>query len=148
MVGLALLGGAILVAFGLFPTAYSSLIQSRDTEAATHLALQVLDGARSVPFLQLPSLLQSLPSQQSQGGGGFYMGPPPSGATNVSVNVTHQVNGAPVVTQFFYDLNLTMSQPTAYLYYDASVVVRWDSGSVPGSGTHHQIQMDTVIQNK
>lgn len=112
-----------MVVLGLFPTAYSSLIQARDTTAALHTARQVLDTARGQPFNSLVPV------------------------TNAPINVTSQVNGADVVTQYFYDLNLTASQPQASLYYEAAVVIRWTSGSVPGSGTAHSVRLDTVILN-
>ena len=124
LIAFSLLGGAVLVVLGLFPAAYSSLIQARDTTAAVNLARAVLESTRSTPFSSLTA------------------------ATNVSVDLISQVNGANVITQCFYDLNLVASSPTPDLYYEASVVVRWSSGSVPGSGTRHVIQMDTVIENR
>jgi type II secretory pathway pseudopilin PulG len=124
LVAISLLGGAILVVLGLFPTAYSSLIQARDTTAALHTARQVLDSARGTPFVSLNPIV------------------------NAPVNVTSQVNGADVITQYFYDLTLTPSQPQASLYYEAGVTIRWNSGSVVGSGTAHSVRLDTVIQNR
>ena len=88
------------------------------------LARQILEGARTAPFLTLTNV------------------------TNAPVNITSRVNGVNVNTQYFYDVSLVNSLPTRDLYYEASVVVRWSSGSVPGSGTNHTIQMDTVIPNR
>ena len=124
LVGLSLLGGAILVVLGLFPTAYSSLIQARDTTAATNLAREVLEEARALPFGAL------------------------SNVTKAPVTLTATVNGAQVATQCFYDLTFIPSSPVANLYYEATVIVRWSSGSVPGSGTNHTLRMDTVISNR
>ena len=56
IVGLALLGGAVLVVMGLFPAAYSSMTQARETSAATQFASGLLDQCRSQSFYSVSSI--------------------------------------------------------------------------------------------
>ena len=120
LVSVALLGSSVLIMMGLFPTAYSSLVQARDTTAASNLCRQILDRARATPSAALVNI------------------------TGAPVNITSDVNGASVVTQYFYDLQLTQSLAVE-IYYEAQATVRWNSGSVPGSGTDHVLRLNTVI---
>ena len=118
LVGVALLGGAALIVLGLFPTAYNSLIQARDTTAATNLARQVLERSRAAQFNHLVNI------------------------TNAPCDVTSSVNGEQIVTHFAYDLQLKDSDPTPGLYYEAAVTIHWTSGA------NHVIRLDTVIPNR
>jgi type II secretory pathway pseudopilin PulG len=97
-VGVALLGGALAVVLGLFPMAYGSLVQARDTTVATQLARKVLDGARATNFNSL------------------------SNVTGVLEEVVSPTDS----THFNYELTLTASQLQPNFFYEATVIVRWE----------------------
>ena len=125
LVGVALLVGAVGVVLGLFPIAYGSLLQARDTTAAMHLGRQVLDRSRATPFRSL------------------------SNVTGATVEVASEIDGAAEVTRFTYDLTFASSKSQLNEYYEACVTIRWGSDEKAGtSGALHSMRLDTVISNR
>jgi type II secretory pathway pseudopilin PulG len=103
LVGVALFGGALAVVLGLFPMAYNSLVQARDTTVAIQLARKVLDRARATPFNSLVNITDAQ-----------FEGP------------SSPLAGA----RFSYELSLSPSQLRPNLYYEATVTVRWDDQGI------------------
>lgn len=121
IVGLALLGGAVLVVMGLFPAAYSSMTQARETSAATQFASGLLDQCRSRPFYSVSGI--------------------PSG----SVRFTNLVDGVPTVTDMTYSLDVIRATGVnVNLYAELTVNVNWNT---PGP-KQHRVSMSTVILNQ
>lgn len=128
VIGLSLLGGAVLVAMGLFPTAYSSLVQARETSVATQFARGLLDRCRSHAFHSL----QSIPE------------------TPMTVKAT--VDGQAVQTEMLYKLDLITPPPSLAsqknLYCEATVTVSWSTQQLSATPKPHKIEMTTVILNR
>ncbi len=127
IVGVALFSGALLFAMGLFPAAYGSLVQARETSVATQLARGLLERCRSQQFSSIQAIEQC------------------------PITLETTVDGQAVQTTMIYKLDIV--RPPASLasqknlYCEATVTVSWQTKQLATSPKPHKVEMTTVILN-